>query len=142
MTNFGSLRQETNVVSASCELLGIGLVLNKSGTSPSMESVRRNSHCSRVPQARTDFDTSTYAPNPGGLPYGPHRYYYFVRTITQLHEDTHVSHFYSQSFTFWYTAMQKFEAQDVEASSVNVIYDCNDATTTTGNSADLRTAPR
>jgi hypothetical protein len=78
-------------------------------------------------EARDDFDTT------GLVNIGPRRRSYWVAFITTDHENAHVSHFYSASY--WLNYMGLFESQDVESSSVNVVFDCNDSNTTTGTAA-------
>ncbi|MGB9177736.1 MAG: hypothetical protein WCB68_00705 [Pyrinomonadaceae bacterium] len=78
-------------------------------------------------EARDDFDTS------GLTNTGPRRRSYWVDFITQNHEQAHVDYFYSAPF--WMHYMGLFESDDVEATTVSVVYDCNDTTTTTGAAA-------
>lgn len=80
-------------------------------------------------EARDDLDTTGLVPT-GTAARGPRRRSYWVEHITQRHEEAHVEHFYSP--TYWFDAMDRFERDDVEAASVSVVYDCNDADTTTG----------
>jgi len=84
-------------------------------------------------QARSDLDTT------GLTTTGPNRDYYWVQFITQNHEQAHVDHFYSTAF--WLNYMGLFESDDVEATSVFVVFDCNDTTTTTGVAAVSKLTP-
>ncbi len=78
-------------------------------------------------EARDDLNTAGLSGE------GPRRRSYWVDFITQNHEEAHVSHFYSASF--WLNQMGLFESNDVEASTVSVIFNCTDSTTTTGTAA-------
>jgi hypothetical protein len=78
-------------------------------------------------RARDDLDTS------GLVNTGPIRTSYWVEFISRNHENEHVNRFYSS--LFWLRHMDLFESDDVEATSVNVIFDCNDSSTTTGSAA-------
>jgi hypothetical protein len=84
-------------------------------------------------EARDDLNTS------GLVGIGPRRRSYWVEFITRDHEQAHVNHFYSA--TYWLSYMGLFESNDVEASTVSVVYDCNDATTTTGTAAVAKMTP-
>ncbi|HEV7683970.1 MAG TPA: hypothetical protein VGO68_17700 [Pyrinomonadaceae bacterium] len=84
-------------------------------------------------EARTDLDTT------GRTDSGPRRRYYWVEFITQNHEQEHVNYFYSAAY--WQHYMGLFESDDVEDSSVSVVYDCNDNTTTTGAAAVTKKKP-
>jgi hypothetical protein len=85
-------------------------------------------------RARSDLDTT------GLVGQGPSRISYWVGNITQTHEETHVSHFYSDAY--WLHYMGLFESQDVENdNSVFVIYDCSDGTTTSGSAAVNKMTP-
>lgn len=75
-------------------------------------------------RARSDLDTTGLVVN------GPPRVSYWVEYITQAHEQEHVNHFYSSPFWIYYMGL--FESDDVEASSVYVIYDCSNGATVTG----------
>jgi hypothetical protein len=75
-------------------------------------------------EARIDFDTTGLADMGGG----PRRMYYWVKTIAELHEDFHVTDFYT---VYWLAAMGLFESNDVESSTQYIIFDCNNPQTTT-----------
>jgi hypothetical protein len=85
-------------------------------------------------RARSDLDTT-------GLPagQGPPRTSYWVQFITENHEQFHVNDYYST--IYWLNFMGLFESQDVEAATVNVIFDCNDTTTTTKSAAITKKTP-
>ena len=78
-------------------------------------------------RARSDLDTA------GLVAIGPPRVSYWVEFITQAHEEEHVNRFYSAPF--WTYHMGLFESDDVEASTVYVIYDCANSATVTGSGA-------
>jgi len=84
--------------------------------------------------ARSDLDIT-------GLPAGtePIRSHYWVRFIVENHEQYHATDFYSQ--LYWFNYMGLFEIQDVEATTVNVIFDCLDTTTTTRLAAVTKMTP-
>jgi hypothetical protein len=85
-------------------------------------------------RARSDLDIT-------GLPAGagPFRSSYWVQVITQYHENFHVNDYYSSAY--WFNFMGLFESQDVEATTVNVIFDCLDTTTTTRAAAITKKTP-
>jgi hypothetical protein len=79
-------------------------------------------------RARSDLDTTGLPPGQGLS-----RTSYWVQFITEDHKAYHIIDYYSS--TYWLNYMGLFESQDVEASSVNVIFNCDDNTTTTGSAA-------
>jgi hypothetical protein len=85
-------------------------------------------------QARSDLDTSQPCPSYPGVTCAPLSLYYVSNAIV-AHENAHVDHFYTPQFQFWDQAMRDFQNIDVEASSVNVVYNCSDSTTTSGTGA-------
>src|SRR5207253_2384642 len=84
-------------------------------------------------EARDDLDTSGHTSD------GPRRRSYWVAFVTQDHENYHVTDFYSS--TYWEHYMGLFRSQDVEATSVSVVYDCNDNTTITSSAAISKMMP-
>jgi hypothetical protein len=90
--------------------------------------------------ARADLDTTAMVPQ-GSIIFGPRRSFYWVESITQEHEQFHVDDFYNTPNLYWQAEMHDFEASDIEASSVSVVYDCADPTTTTGSAAIAKLRP-